>query len=176
MNYRARIGFALLGFSALGFFTHLIPHDMGVSTVGAIGMLSAAYLPRHLLGIPVLLTVLLVDATQSFYAISAMSVVYLGHVGAAYSARPVLAKVRPVTVVGAGLMSAVVFYLISNLSPMVMGYYPPTTEGWIACYINGLPFLLRGMLANLVFGGAFFGVVWLIGANRAHRFVTAERH
>ena len=166
----------LILISLLGFTTHSIPHDMGVSTVGAIGMLAAAYLPRHLLLWPVLVTVFLVDAFAGFYAPLAMLFVYIGHLSAAYLVRPILAKIRPGTVIGAGFASAVVFYLLSNMTPMAMGYYPATLDGWLLCYSNGLPYLFRDLIANIVFGGLFFAAAWILGNRHAYRFAATERH
>ncbi len=176
MHHHARTSLILVGCTVLGIITHLIPHEMGISTVGAIGMLSAAYLPRYLIGVPALATVLVADAVNGFYAVLAMSFVYLAHVAAAYATRPILGVVKPSAVLGASLASAIVFYLLSHLTPMAMGYYPGTLEGWIACYVNGLPFLWRGVLANLLFGGCAFGVIWLVREIRADRFAAAERH
>ena len=42
----------LIALSLLGLGTHLLPHDMGITTAGAIGMLSAAFLPVHLMSLP----------------------------------------------------------------------------------------------------------------------------
>ena len=59
---------------------------------------------------------------------------------------------------------------------MAMGFFPNTLEGWIACYGAGLPFLLKGIVANAIYGGAAFGVIALTGAFDADRFSTAQRH
>ena len=69
----------VLGISFLGVCSHLIPHEMGVSTVGAVSLIAAAYLPRSLMLIPVLITVLVADAVHGFYGALAMFFVYLGH-------------------------------------------------------------------------------------------------
>ena len=176
MSILTRPVVVLVVLSLLGFLTHLIPHDMGITTVGAIGMLSAAYLPRHLVGFPVLISVLFVDAVHGFYAVLAMGLVCFAHIGAAYVGRPIFRRVTPITVVGAAIASALVFYLISNLAPMAMGFYPATPTGWITCYLNAIPFLMRGILANLLFGGAVFGVIWLVRGNGAHRIPAAQCH
>lgn len=172
----ARSLLVLTGLSLLGIITHLVPHDMGVSTVGAISMLAAAFLPRSLRLVPVLATVLLVDAVNGFYVALAMAFVYLGHLAGVLVLGPILASKNARMVALAAIANALVFYLVSNITPMAMGFYPATLEGWINCYVNGLPFLLRGVLANLVFGGVAFGSVWLVGEIRAHRLVTTQRH
>ena len=176
MNQKKRNGLVLLALTLAGVTTHLIPHDMGVSTVGAISMLAAAYLPRSLLIVPVLLTVLVVDAITGFYSLLAMSFVYLAYLIAALGITSLLASVRSKTVLSAAVLNALVFYLVSNFSPLAMGYYPATFEGWLLCYVNGLPFLLRGMLANIIFGGASFLLIRLLVDNFAHRLPAAQRH
>lgn len=162
--------------SLLGVATHMVPHDLGISTVGAISMLAAAYLPRTLALLPVLTTVLVVDALNGFYGALAMSFVYLGHLLAALAVRRQLRSTTVRSVVTASVTNAVVFYLLSNVTPMAMGFYAATLDGWVTCYLNGLPFLLRGIMANLAFGGIAFGAVWLVREIRAHRLAAAERY
>lgn len=169
----SRVVLVLLSLSVLGVATHLVPHDMGVSTVGAIGMLCAAFLPTSYLVLPVLVTVAVADVVNGTYGTLAMSFVYLGHVAAAYAAKPVLLRVTPGLVVAASGLSALAFYLVSNITPMVMQYYPNTLAGWATCYVNGLPYLLRGFAANLVFGSAFFWVAHLLRQRYARHYAAA---
>lgn len=166
----------LLALSLFGIASHMAPHDMGVSTVGVVSMLAAAYLPRALMFIPALLTVFIVDAVVGFYGALAMSFVYLGHLAGVLAVRPILRSIGFQSVVFASIINAVVFYLLSNLTPMALGFYPASVEGWISCYVNALPFLLRGVMANLIFGGIAFGVIWLVKDYRAHRFAASQRH
>jgi len=162
----------VVGLALLGLATHLVPHDMGVSTVGAIGLLSAAYLPKHLLIVPLLVTIVVADLYSGGYAWQAMTVVYLAHGLAAFAVAPILKRVGFTTVGMAAVVSACVFYLVSNVTPMVMGYYDNTWVGWVSCYINGLPYLLRGILANAIFAGVAFGVIRLLSYRNAHRLAT----
>jgi hypothetical protein len=51
------------------------------------------------------------------------------------------------------------------VSPLAMGFYPNTVAGWLACYVAGIPFLLRGIAANLIFGAVAFSSIrglWFI--------------
>ena len=159
----------------MGVLTHLVPHTMGVSTVGAVSMLAAAYLPRHLLLIPVFVTVAIGDLTVGPYGWTAMIFVYLGYLAAALVIVPELRAVKPRSVLIAAALNAIVFYLISNVSQALL-FYPATLEGWFACYFNGLPFLWRGMAANIVFGGIAFGVITLMGQLYAHRIALTQRN
>ena len=157
---------ALLGLTAVGVVTHAMPHGGGFSTVGGVGMLAAALLPRVLVPIPVLVTVLAVDAVSGFYAIWAMLLVYGAHALAAVSVSDVLQKITGMRVLSGAALSAVVFFLVSNLSQMALGFYDNTLAGWIQCYVAALPFLFRELLANLVFGGG--GLLAVVALRRAH--------
>ena len=155
----------LLALSVLGVISHLVAHSAGMSTVGAIGMMAAALLPRHLLPVPVLLSIVAFDLINGTYQIAAMAFVYLAHLAAAWSLTPVLSpakkKISLPSFGGAAVLSAVVFYAVSNATPIALGFYPNTVEGWMACYLAGLPFLLKGVLANVIFGGVAFTGIWL---------------
>ncbi|MEL6531048.1 MAG: DUF6580 family putative transport protein [Pseudomonadota bacterium] len=176
MFEHVKIGAIALLLLLAGVVSHGLPHAMGVSTVGAVGMLAAAYLPRSYSLIPVLGTVLIVDAMNGFYAALAMAFVYAAHLAASFAVRSPLVRIRVQSVAIASILSAVVFYLISNITPMAMGFYPNTLAGWAACYVAGLPFLLKGILANAVFGGMAFTVIEWIGARNADRLAAAKRH
>jgi hypothetical protein len=141
----------------VGASSHLLPHPAGMSTVGAIGMLAAAYLPKHLLPLPVLVTIATVDAINGTYHITAMALVYAAHLLSAVGVAPILRRVRILHLGGAAITSAVIFYLVSNLTPLALGFYPNTVAGWLTCYVAGIPFLLRGIAANLIFGAVAFG-------------------
>ena len=148
-----------LALCVVGASSHLLPHPAGMSTVGAVGMLAAAYLPRHLVPLPVLVSVATVDIIIGTYGIASMALVYIAHLASAAGVVPLLARVRVLRIGGAAVVSAVIFYLISNAAPMTAGYYPNTVTGWITCYAAGLPFLLRGIAANLIFGTVAFASV-----------------
>ena len=148
-----------LALCVVGASSHLLPHPAGMSTVGAIGMLAAAYLPKHLVPLPVLVSVATVDVIIGTYDIASMALVYVAHLVSAAGVIPILARVRWLRIGGAAVVSAVIFYLMSNAAPMAAGYYPNTVAGWMTCYAAGIPFLLRGIAANLIFGAVAFGAL-----------------
>jgi hypothetical protein len=175
MNISIRSWLILAALTLFGVVTHLAPHTMGVSTVGALSMLAAAYLPRHLLLVPVFITVAIADIATGPYGWMAMAFVYLGYLAGALAIVPSLRIIKPTAVMTAAILNAVVFYLVSNVSQALL-FYPPTLEGWIMCYVNGLPFLLRGIFANIVFGGLAFGTIHLAGQINAHRLALTQRN
>jgi hypothetical protein len=175
MKIYARHWIVLAGLAVLGVASHLIPHGMGFSTVGALGMVAAAYLPKHLAAIPLLITVFAANVMIGAYGWVAMGFVYLAHVAAVFAVAPILKRVGISTVIASAVVNAVVFYLISNVSQVIL-FYPATLEGWIACYVDGLPFLMRGILANIVFGCLAFGAIVSMKQIYAHRLTSAQRN
>lgn len=159
--------------SGFGFLTHITPHAMGFSTVGAVSLLAVAYLPWRLCFIPPLVTLSVYDYVHGGYGFAAMSFVYLAHIAAAYSVYPILKRIAVTPIVTASAVNAVVFYLISNITPMALNFYPNSVDGWLLCYSNGLPFLLKGLLANLLFAGIVFSIILMTKKLYAHRFATA---
>ena len=174
MNEAVRGAVTVVALSSVGVLSHFLPHPMGLSSVGAIGMLAMAYAPRSVALLPVLATTLFVDALAGqFYGALAMAIVYAAHMIAAIGIAPILRRVGVLRVAGASSVSAVLFYLASNLQPLVAGYYPPTLDGVLACYVAGLPYLARGIFANLLYGGVAFTIIELGLRQRAHRYATA---
>lgn len=150
----------LCSLTILGLGSHLLPHPVGFTTVGAISMMAAAYLPRHLMLVPILIVVIVADILTGFYSLVAMCIVYAAHLAALTAVSPVLSRLSGSSVAGSAVINAVVFFLISNLSPLYSGYYPMSVEGITLCYTNAIPFLARRVLANLIFGGIAFGAIW----------------
>jgi len=49
------------------------------------------------------------------------------------------------------LFSAVLFFVVTNFGVWLVGWYPPTLEGLIQCYVNGIPFFRASIVSNLVY-------------------------
>lgn len=175
MKIFVRHWFVLAGLAFLGGASHLIPHDMGFTTVGALGMVSAAYLPKQLAAIPVLVAVVAANVMIGAYGWVAMGFVYLAHVAAVFAVAPILKRIGVSTLIASAAVNAIVFYFISNVSQVIL-FYPATVEGWIACYVDGLPFLMRGIFANIVFGCLAFGFIVSMKQIYAHRLASAQRN
>ena len=61
--------------------------------------------------------------------------------------------------IGAGLTSAVSFFLISNFMVWFSwSSYPKTWQGLVACYVAGLPFFRNGLTSDLMFSVIFFSI------------------
>lgn len=75
-----------------------------------------------------------------------------------------LNKVSPARLLGASLMTSVLFFLLTNfgafLSPITP--YPQNFGGLMAAYAAGIPFFWNTMLGDLFFTAVFFGSFELV--------------
>lgn len=150
-------GYLLAAFTVLGAGTTLLPHPPGLATTGALAMITAYYLPLWLRPIPLIITV----AAAQIFATSSLSfsgliIVLAAHILAMVALWLDKSSLGLVRYGRSACVHAIIFYLVSNLAPMALSYYPNTPAGWSLCYIAGLPFLGLGLLANLVYGGVGF--------------------
>jgi hypothetical protein len=69
-------------------------------------------------------------------------------------------KVTITRIIGASLVLAVSFFLVSNLASWATyrDLYPLTWGGLMASYAAGLPFFRRDLIGDLFFSGVFFGL------------------
>ena len=106
-----------------------------------------------------LIALLIGDLFIGFYTLTVMATVYLGFAASAGVGRLMLAKRRtPGRFVGAVLAGAVVFYLISNLGVWWV-FWPRSMQGLMDCWVFGLPFLLRSVVGDFLYGAVIFGLV-----------------
>jgi hypothetical protein len=69
-------------------------------------------------------------------------------------------KIKPLTVLGAGLGTGVGFYLTSNFCVWAFGNiaYAKNLSGLIECYVKAIPFFRNGIISDVVFSLVFFGI------------------
>jgi hypothetical protein len=69
-------------------------------------------------------------------------------------------KIKPLTVLGAGLGTGIGFYLTSNFAVWAFNTvaYPKTLSGLILCYTKAIPFARNGMISDVLFSLVFFGI------------------
>jgi hypothetical protein len=85
-------------------------------------------------------------------------------------------KRRPV-IIGASLISSVVFFLVTNLGFWLSNdLYPKTVAGQMAAYINALPFFRNTLLGDLFYTTLFFGGYEVINAIRGGKIGSANLH
>jgi hypothetical protein len=72
-----------------------------------------------------------------------------------------ISKAKPQNLAFAALSSSVLFYLVTNFGAWLGNpMYSQNFFGLISSYIAGLPFLINGSIATLVYGYGVFGAYW----------------
>lgn len=61
-------------------------------------------------------------------------------------------------VAGAGISSALLFFVVTNFGVWLMGYYPMTFNGLTQCYVMAIPFFRATLLSTLVYSFILFGL------------------
>lgn len=71
----------------------------------------------------------------------------------------VITKVKVKRVLGAAILSSILFFIITNFGVWFSGnFYPKNVEGLVACYIAGIPFFKGTLLGDLFYSSLMFGV------------------
>ncbi|MEM6514455.1 MAG: DUF6580 family putative transport protein [Pseudomonadota bacterium] len=142
---------------------HLVPHPFGVSPVGAMALYAGAHAPASTAWLVPVAPLTLAALLFGFYDPIVMAFVFGGFALASFVGRWLLrdgcSYARFAAAVGLG---AIVFFLVSNFAMWLVGMYPQTLTGLIQCYINGLPFLLKAVLADAAYCFVLFGLHALI--------------
>lgn len=176
-NLRIGILIALIFAAAM---SRLLPHPYNFTPIGAMGLFGAAYFSKRWLAFAVpfaamWMSDLILD--NVIYAQYYEGFQWFGHTWVYLSFALIvllgfalLRKVKVSNLIVASLSASVIFYLVTNLgvwlsSPM----YPQNFIGLMTCYAAGLPFMsmelapplgffLNGVMGDLFYTGALFGV------------------
>ena len=89
---------------------------------------------------------------------------YISFIAIAFIGFGLLKKVEIKNLILSSLLASVTFFLISNFGTWVSGLMPYSKDfaGLISCYAAGLPFLKTGLLGDLFYCGAMFGLFELV--------------
>lgn len=144
---------------ALATLLHLLPHPFGVTPVGALALYAGAYGKRRVAMAVPLLPLLAAGLLTGFYDLRVMLFVFAGFALAALVGHSLLRRQRNYRRYGAAVVGgAAVFFVLSNYSIWLVGMYPPTMSGLVACYVNGLPYLGQAILADAACSFLLFGL------------------
>jgi len=158
---------------AIATIVHLLPHPFGASTVGASAVFAGEKLPLWRAALTPILILLLGNLFFGFYEPLVLAFVYLGFALSAVASHCILAKKHNLPRRSAAVvLGAVLFFLVSNFSIWLVGMYPATAEGLIACYVNGLPYLGMALIADSIYCSLLFTLHSLL-TNRHMETVTA---
>lgn len=155
----------------VGVSLRLLPHPPNFTPVATIALFGGVYLSRKIALILPISAMMISDIFIGSYEISLMVSVYgsfLIMVGIGFW----LAHHKKWYTIGGGaVVSAVLFFLVTNFSVWVFTpWYPKTLEGIIQCYILALPFFKNTLFSTLFYTPIFFGTYELINIWVKKRF------
>ncbi len=144
---------AVVGAAAL----RLVPHPPNFTPIGAMALFSGAYLGRRGLAfVAPLAALLLSDLFLGFY--HGMAFVYATTALIVVIGWLALQRISSLRVVGAALISSVLFFLLSNFGMWLFsGFYPLTLSGFVTCYVAAIPFFQNTVVGDLFYSGLLFG-------------------
>jgi hypothetical protein len=165
--YRTLLALALIVIAAA---LRIAPHPWNFTPIGAMALFSGAILKdRRLAFLFPLLALFTGDIFIGFHKL--IPIVYASFlinvaIGLWLRDRRTVTRISLATLLG-----AIQFFLITNFAVwQILGGYPHTAGGLMACYIAGIPFLW-----NTLAGDAFYVVLLFGGFALAERFVPAFR-
>jgi hypothetical protein len=137
--------------------SRLIPHPPNFSPIAAMALFGgAAFADKRAAFLMPLAGLFLSDLVLGFYAIT--PVVY-GSFALIVCLGFWVRRRRSVgRIAGAAMMSALLFFVVTNFGVWAMGrLYPPTPAGLVACYVAAIPFFQNTLLSNLSYSALLFG-------------------
>lgn len=151
---------------------------MGFAPVGAALLYFGARAPRKHLWFPLLALaasdVLLTKSTYA-YPFSLDHLITWGWYAAMILAGGLLRRnAKPLYVVGAGVGSAVSFFVVSNFAVwLTWSMYPKTPAGLFTCYAAAVPFFRNSLAGDVFFAAVMFGIGALVAGRTAEHRAAA---
>ena len=136
---------------------HLLPHPLGVSTVGATALYAGAYGNKRRSWLVPFVPLTLGLLVTGLYQPVVMLFVFAGFSLSTLAGRWLLSTKRNWTRFGGAVITgATIFFAVSNFSVWLV-YFPRTAAGLVECYVAGLPFYFVSMLADAAYCFVLFG-------------------
>jgi hypothetical protein len=136
----------LLIFAAAMF--RLVPHPVNFTPIAAIALAGGVYLDKRLAFVIPLLAMLLSDLIIGFHA--TMPFVYISFALISLMGIWLRSHVNIKNTVLTTLTGSILFFIITNFGVWVMGGYPQTYEGLVACYVAAIPFFRNTLLGDAI--------------------------
>ncbi|HAD96565.1 MAG TPA: hypothetical protein DCG19_04110 [Cryomorphaceae bacterium] len=164
---------ALISLILVAMVTRFIPHAPNFTAVGAAAIMGGTLFRNSFKAflIPVL-ALFISDLVLNNLVYSAyydnfvwftpgFALIYGGFILSVLIGRYMTNGFKVLPLAGAGILSAIVFYLLTNAgSWQASPIYSKDLNGLIQAYVAGLPFLLNQLAGTLVYGAILFGTAW----------------
>lgn len=138
--------------------SRLIPHPPNFTPVAAMALVGGAYLDKRFAFIVPVAAMALSDWFIGFHSL--MPFVYVSFLITGLVGLWVARRQSAVTVVGASLVSSLLFFVVTNGGVWILStsLYPKTLDGLVACYIAAIPFFRNALIGDLLYTVILFGL------------------
>ncbi len=163
-------------FVIIGVLARLIPHPVNFAPILAIALFGGTYLNKKTaLWVP-MSALVISDLFLGTYSPLLMLFVYASTLASGLLGLWLRNHKSVANLVAASLLSAVIFYLLSNFGVWVRPHsgYPHSWSGLVECYVMALPFLRNTVASNLIYTAVFFGAYELAQSLLRKRELSAN--
>ena len=149
----------------------ILPHPANFTPIAAMALFGGATLPRkYALFLP-LSAMFLSDIFIGFH--STLPYVYGSFMLTSFIGMWLKTRKNIPIIIGATLISSVLFFLITNFGVWMQGVYDPGINGLWQSYLMGIPFFRNTLLGDLFYTATFF-VIYQLVVKKAFRQVYSS--
>lgn len=136
--------------------SRLIPHPPNFTPIMSMALFGGALISNKKIAMLFpLLALFISDMIIGFH--DGMIAVYFSFIAIALIGSKFLSKPNWKNVLGASLISAILFYLVTNFSSWLLwDFYPKTFSGLLLSYEAAIPFFRNSLLSTIMFSGVLF--------------------
>ena len=150
-------------FVLIGVSLRLLPHPPNFAPILAIALFGGVYLSRKIALILPIVAMVISDIFIGYYEFSLMFSVYGSFLLCVILGFWLKRHKKWYTIGGSAIISAILFFLITNFAVWVFTpWYAKTLSGILQCYLMALPFFKNTLLGNLFYVSCFFGAYEIV--------------
>jgi uncharacterized membrane protein len=138
-----------------GILLRLLPHLPNFTPIAATALFGGVYLNKKYAFFVPILAMFISDIFLGFH--STMPYVYGSFILTGLIGLWLKNHKNTQNIIGATLLSSVLFFLITNFGVWAGGWYPKTLSGLMQSYVMAIPFFRNTILGDLCYTGVFFG-------------------
>ena len=156
-----------LSLISMGAILRVLPHPPNFAPILAIALFGGVYFSRKIAFVLPIAAMVIADIFIGYYEFSLMFFVYGSFLLCVILGFWLKKHKKWYTIGGAAIISAILFFIITNFAVWVFTpWYAKTIPGIIQCYLMAIPFFKNTLLSGLFYVTVFFGSyemvkVWL---------------
>lgn len=162
-------------FVLIGVSLRLLPHPPNFAPILAIALFGGVYLSRRIAFVLPIFAIAISDIFIGYYGIVLMIAVYGTFLLSVVLGFWLKKHKKWYTVGGSAILSAVLFFLVTNFAVWAFTpWYAKTLSGIIQCYAMAIPFFRNTLLGSLFYVTVFFGAYEIAAVWIRKKYKAAE--